>query len=352
MAPELLLIEARLPRPAGLELSARLLAARPQWDIEVEEDGLSFALPLIPGRLDQELTTLEEACGHLERTRAGLELELRVRRAGDDETGPGRPLPEALGPWRLVGAEDDGVAGPERFQLRLPDSGWSASGRWQAGEALLLTALADHFSPPPGAPETRGRPTLIMESAPPLAAAAAALAGSGPVSLLTEPEAAETAVELAGLNRLESRPEIFTGPFKTLARQRPDWSGRFGLIALHLSPYLAARRLKTLAGWLRPEGVLIVSGFAPGPQTAHLLRAAARAGLILAGSVSEGDWAAMKLEPAPPRPELPPLTGSLVPELEELPEILSSHDATEEDENGAKPPDEGLLLADDEDEDE
>lgn len=379
MNPQLL-IEARLPRPAGLELSARLLAARPHWDIEVEEDGLSFALAYIPGALDPELAVLEEACRHLERTRSGLELELRVSRVSDEAAGSaGSPLPAGFGPWSLVSAgAAETPSPPGRNVLRLPE-GLRASGRWQAGEALLLTALAEHLSPPPGAPETRGWPTLALESLIPLAPAAAVQAGSGPVTLLADEAAGSVAAELARLNHpansqvegpLNSPPaelnypltagdgalplwglEIISGPFKILARKRSDWAGYFGLIAIHLSPYLAARRLKILAGWLRPDGVLIVSGFNPGPQTAHLLRAAARAGLSLAGSVAEGDWAALKLEPTLARPELPPLTGSLVPELVDLPPTEEFPDLeVPGDEAEAIPEDEGLMLAEDEDE--
>lgn len=373
-----LLIEARLPRPAGLELSARLLAARPHWDIEVEEDGLHYVLAYVPGALDPELTLLEEACRNLERTRTGLEVELKVSRVTDELTPASAPLPGGFGPWRLVPAEDEGDQPPAgRHFLRLP-AGLTASRRWQAGETLLLTALADHLSPPPGAPETRGWPTLVLESSIPLAPVAAARAGSGPVTLLADEGAAALAAELARLNH-PGRPqegsdnplpdetsspitngdgalplwglEIISGPFKPLARKRNDWTGHFGLIAVHLSPYLAARRLKTLAGWLRPDGVLIVSGFNPGPQTAHLLRAAARAGLSLAGSVAEGDWAALKLELNPPRPELPPLTGSLVPELVDLPPAEEFPDLEVPDEEAETiAEDEGLMLAEDEDE--
>lgn len=379
MSPQLL-IEARLPRLAGLELSARLLAARPHWDLEVEEDGLNYVLTYVPGALDSELTVLEEACRNLERTRTGLEVELKVSRVTEDLTLPSGPLPSGFGPWSLIPAEDEGdtASPPGHHFLRIP-AGLTASRRWQAGETLLLTALADHLSPPPGAPETRGWPTLVLESVIPLAPAAAVRAGSGPVTLLADEEAASLAAELARLNhpewpQAESPPnplpdemsspitngdgalplwglEIISGPFKPLTRKRNEWAGHFGLIAVHLSPYLAARRLKTLAGWLRPEGVLIISGFNPGPQTAHLLRAAARAGLSLAGSVAEDDWAALKLELNPPRPELPPLTGSLVPELVDLPPAEEFPDLeVPAEEAEVIPEDEGLLLAEDEDE--
>lgn len=354
MSPRLL-IEARLPRPAGLEMSARLLAARPYWDIELDEDGLNFALPYRPGDLNPELTVLEEACRNLERTRTGLELELKVSRLADDSEPPipSSPLLGGFGPWRILSAEaEEERSSLGRYVLILP-TGPMPSRRWQAGEALLLSALADHLSPPPGAPETRGWPALVLESTLPLAPSAAIVAGSGPVVLLTDEGAGSLAEELTRLNHPEQPLEIIGTPFKSLARKRDDWAGHFGLIAVHLSPYLAARRLKTLAGWLRPEGALIVSGFNPGPQTAHLLRAAARAGLSLAGSVSEGDWAALALETAPARPELPPLTGSLVPDLVDLPPTEEFPDLeVAEEETAVIPEDEGLMLTEDDDEDE
>lgn len=354
MSPRLL-IEARLPRPAGLEMSARLLAARPHWDIELDEDGLNFILPYQPGALDPELIVLEETCRNLERTRTGLELELKVVRLADDseQMTASSPLLSGFGPWSLVsGLSDEESSSPARHILVLPTSP-TPSRRWQAGEALLLSALADQLSPPPGAPETRGWPTLILESTLPLAPAAAVLAGSGPVVLLTDEASGSLAEELTRLNHPEQPLETISTTFKSLARKRDDWAGHFGLIAVHLSPYLAARRLKTLAGWLRPGGVLIVSGFNPGPQTAHLLRAAARAGLRLTGSVSEGDWAALTLETIPARPELPPLTGSLVPDLVDLPPSEEFPDLeVAEDETTAIPEDEGLMLTEDDDEDE
>lgn len=327
----LLCIKARLPRPAGLELCARLLAERPYWDIELDDDGLSFAIPLLYGRVDEELTVLEECCRNVERTRGALEIELEVK-AGQE--APSFPPPGALGPWRLALAAsaepawppraESGPAGmrqspflPDNFKIAIPPA-FSFSRRQWAGEALLLTALADHLAPPPGAPATSGQAALIIESILPLAPLAAHQAGAGPISLITDGHSAPTLAELTGLNQIEAEIECLTLPFKSLAR-REDWRRRFGLIAVNISPYTSARRLKSLAGWLRPEGAIIIAGFAPGPQTAQILRSAARAGLELASSINDGDWAAMILHLAPPREELPPLTGSVVPALVDLP---------------------------------
>lgn len=327
----LLCIKARLPRPAGLELCARLLAERPYWDIELDDDGLGFAIPLVHGRVDEELTVLEESCRNVERTRSALEIELEVKAC---QEGPSFPSPNLLGPWHLAQANSDERALPpgadrgpaekrqspfpaDTFKIAIP-ADYSFSRRQWAGEALLLTALADHLAPPPGAPATKGQAALIMESILPLAPLAAHQAGAGPISLITDGHSAPTLTELTGLNHIEAEIDCLTLPFKSLAR-REDWKRHFGLIAVNLSPYTSARRLKSLAGWLRPEGAIILGGFAPGPQTAQLLRSAARAGLELASSFNDGDWAAMILRLAPAREELPPLTGSVVPALVDLP---------------------------------
>lgn len=341
---EYLSIKARLPKPAGLELSARLTAARPQWDIAATEDGLSFIIPLIHGRVDEDLGLLEEACQNLERLRIGLEVELEIGRVFER---PESPAPAAAGPWR-ISLHQEGEK-PEPGLILLPP-GLGASGRLWAGAALLLTALADHLTPPPGAPETRFQPVLMLENGLPLSPAAARQAQAGSLCLITDEDSALWAGEIMALNGLEEGGvEILTGPFKSLARQKPDWEGRFGLITLHLSPYLAARRFKTLANWLAPGGAVIVSGFAPGPQTAHLLRSAGKAGLCLAGSVNEDDWAAMRLEKSPPREELPPLTGTVVPDLMELPPEAADGgpEPAEAEDQSLRAADEGADISDD-----
>ena len=345
---DFLQIQARLPRAAGLELSARILAAHPLWDIELEDDGLNFVIPLTDGQAETELAELEEICRNVEKTRGGVNVELEITEAEEPQA---RPTPQAAGPWRVrVLAEGESAPPPRLDQLVLPPY-LRASKRLWAGEILLLTLLAEHLTPPPGTPETRGLPALVLESVLPLAPLAAVLAGASTATLAAEEAACASAQAVAAANGKTSALETANQPFKTLIRQRTDWDGHFGLIAVHLSPYLASRRLKTLGRWLRPEGSLILSGFAPGPQTAHLLRAAARAGLCLAGSVIEGDWAAMKLEIAPEREELPPLTGSVVPDLVDLPEeeIAARPDPELDDpEAEEEMPDEDSLMVEEE----
>jgi len=284
-----------------LELAARLEAGRPLWEIELTGAGLGFFLSWTPGGLDGELTFLEEGCRQVERTRGDLTVTLAVTRA----EGPGDPAPRpaVLGPWPLAGTRGQGViALPPEFSLSRP--------RW-AGEELLAGLSAAFLTPPPGAPETRGRPVLSLAAGWSLAPLAALAAGSGPVTVLAEEEV--TAVRLGRLAEWNDRPvRVVPGPFPD--RLRPDsWTGAFGLILLRLSPYLASRRLRTLARWLAPDGLILAAGFAPGRETAHLLRAAVRSGLVLEASELRAGWAAVSLSLKAGGPELPPLTGRVPP---------------------------------------
>lgn len=367
-------IQARLPLAAGLELSARLLAARPAWDIEVEDDGLYFkvSLPDAPQPVEcltpdaapvsEDLELIEEACQGVERARTGFAVELSTT-IGDPR--PHSLPPGAAGPWSLEPSAS-GLPGPDR--LILPAQA-QASRRFWATESLLLTLMAEHLTPPPGAPETRGLPTLVLGTVLPLAPTVALWSGLAPgilseastatnsptlpperteplapVFLLGPPEALIAAQAVANANGLAGALNTIEQPFPVFAKKQTGWEGHFGLIALNMSPYLISRWLKTLARWLNTEGALIISGFAPGPQTAHLLRAAAKAGLHLSGTIIDGYWAAMKLRIAPARPQLPPLTGSVVPDLVDLPEKPVLEEGIEEEEEEI--PDEDSLMVD------
>ena len=313
-------IEAGLPRPAALELAARLEAGRPLWDMELTGEGLRFFLPWTPGALDVELAVLEEGCRQVERSRGDLTVALAVTRAEDPDEPPARPA--ALGPWPLAESRaEEGIALPP--ELRLSRARW-------AGESLLAALATTLLTPPPGAPATRGRPVLSLAAGWSPAPLAALLAGCGPVTALAEEEV--TAARIRRLADWNGRSiEVETGPFSGLNRRRPGWAGLFGLILVRLSPYLAARRLRTLARWLAPDGVILATGFAPGIQTARLLRAAGRAGLVLeASDILEG-WAAVRLGPREPVPELPPLPWSAAPALFDWPAGDNEGRAEDED---------------------
>jgi hypothetical protein len=279
------------------------------WDIELTGEGLRFFLPWTSGALDEELTVLEEGCRQVERSRGDLTVALAVTRAEEPEHDP-PARPAALGPWPLAESRAEaGIALPP--ELRLSRARW-------AGESLLAALATARLTPPPGAPATGGRPVLSLAAGWSPAPLAALLAGCGPVTALAEEEA--TAARIRRLADWNGRSiEVEIGPFSGLNRRRPDWAGAFGLILVRLSPYLAARRLRTLARWLALDGVILASGFAPGIQTAHLLRAAVRAGLVLeASDIMEG-WAAVRLGLREPGPELPPLPWSVAPALFDWP---------------------------------
>jgi len=282
-------------------LAARLEAGRPLWDIELTGAGLIFFLPWVAGRLDEELAVLEEGCRQVERARGDMTVTLEVTRTEEPDQSE---WPAALGPWPLAETRTEtGIALPP--EIRLSRAHW-------AGDSLLAGLVTAHLTPPPGAPATRGRPVLSLAAGWSLAPLAALSAGSGPVTALAEEET--TAARIRRLAEWNGRHiEVEAGPFSVRVRQRPDWA--FGLILVRLSPYLAARRLRALARWLAPDGVILAAGFTPGLQTAHLLRAAVRAGLVLEASDLLEDWAAVRLSPREAEPELPPLTGSVVPTL-------------------------------------
>lgn len=337
--PEYLSIEARLPQTAGLEFAARLMAARPHWDVEADEAAVRFSIPLIHGLVDAELAVVEEAALKVERKNVEF-ADFWVRRVFET---PVLTQPNAISAWRLQSVEKlDEAPAPRPDRLLLPPKS-TASARFWAGESLALSAVAGHLTPPPGAPETRGKAVLVLGHTLPLAPIAALLIGAAEAALISDEAAGDFAKRAAALNGRASALATVTEPFAEAAQKRGEWRGHFGLIVLHLSPYLATRRIKTVVNWLAEDGALIISGFAPGPQTAHLLRAAARAGLCLSASNTLGAWAAMKLELAPKGEDLPPLTGSVVPALVDLP---PEEQAAREEEI----PDEDSLMPEEEEE--
>lgn len=289
------IIRAALPQEAALELSARLGAARPDWDADLTGDGLVLYLPYDPQNSPGDLELLEQTLQNLEKSRKTLELDLIVERCGPPLTA--RP-PRRLGPWEVymqAGDGDEDQPTPAGA-LRLP-AGLVASGRLWQGAALLAGAVSAYLAPPPGAPETRDGAGLFLEGQIASTPVVAIKCGLKEAILVSE-TGAEAASVLAGLNHCRADLEINAEPFSRLVKDHGEqWREKFNLITLNLSPYLAARRLKIAASWLRPKvGRLFITGFAPGPQTAYILRAAAKAGLALTRSSAAEPWALLELE--------------------------------------------------------
>ena len=313
-------------------MGARILTARPWWDPEVTEDGLRLLRPLIFGCIDQDLSLVEEACQALEcrYPASDFPLSLSVTRVTQV---PLAPPPPSLGPWAIIPLEGSQEELPEDSALFWPPF-LRPSHRLWAGAALATTMLLEHLDAPPGAPETKGGEILVLESgAPPLSLVASLAGGASQIALVADEGTCAAAQAVFMANGRSNHLNVFHSPLKNLtalARKQSQWENYFRTIVVHLSPYLVARYLKTLSSWLTPSGAIIVAGFTPGRETAHLLRAAARAGLALSTSIIEDDWVALKLVSSPLGQSLPPLTGSLVPDLVDVPSLPNSeHISTE-----------------------
>jgi hypothetical protein len=202
---------------------------------------------------------------------------------GGARNAPGRSLP----------------AGPA---LALPGS-LALSPRRRLELSLAVSLMAERLSPPPGAPDTRGGETLVLAEGPAVLPLASLKLGTGPVTFLcTGEEAARSVPVLAALNGETGRIRILPGPLaKTLRPGRTLPAEGYGLVAACLPPALLARHVSALARLLAPRGRIVAAGPAQGAQTAHVLKAASRAGLLLGGSVIEEGAAAICLDRPPSR---------------------------------------------------
>jgi hypothetical protein len=282
----------------------RLLAERPAWDLYPSPLGLAMR-HAAPGGPSREGAPLDGAAPDLALIR---DLAVRLGRSrplpvtASLAWTPGEPEPAlaGLGAFKLSREAPEAAALEEAFprRLALPEGLPAPSPRLRAWLSLALAAMAAHLAPPPGAPDPRGARTLVFDESPAILAAAALMAGSGPVSAIsTNPRLSELARQAIRLNRLGDGPEFL--PLGLPPWPRPavrPWAGAFKLIVVNHSVHLAARALKDLAAWLDPAGGrLIATGVGAGTQSAHLVKAASRANLALVETSLEGDWAVLTL---------------------------------------------------------
>jgi hypothetical protein len=211
---------------------------------------------------------------------------------GNPGSGPGRPP----GSFRWSGGTE------EPASLRLP-GGMRFSPRRRTGMALAISLMADFLSPPPGAPDTRGLRTLVASEGPAVLPLAALKLGSGPVTFLCAgDEARISEMELSEMNGETGRIGTLHGPLpRSLRTGGPLPERSFGLVCSALAAPLLARHLSRLARLLSPQGRIVASGLGLGPQTEAVLKAASRAGLTLAFSVTWTDSAALCLDLPRPR---------------------------------------------------
>ncbi|MDR1576617.1 MAG: hypothetical protein LBT86_00070 [Deltaproteobacteria bacterium] len=299
---------ARLPFESSQELLGRLLVERPLWDPQIAKD------PEAPpeSKVDHILSMVVRVGG--EEDFGGLDLD--YFRETLKRVTQNRPLvpkleiiwlpcppPEErqeihqLGPW-LINVEPN----PARRVLSLPEPLW-LSPRAKAIATLALEALTERLTPPPGAPETRGLKTLILEEGPALLTAAALLSGSGPITLVTIEEATtQSALAIAEqLGRTELL-EIIHSPLTALAKEFDHrWRDAFNLAIISRSPYAIGRRLKNFLGWITPDqGRLIVAGPADGLQSTFILKNSFKAGFFLHSSAAKDGFCVINLARRPP----------------------------------------------------
>jgi hypothetical protein len=163
---------------------------------------------------------------------------------------------------------------------------------------LSSEAVTDYFTPPLGAPETKGGKVLIFDEDPGLLAATALSMGAGSVTAVcSQPAKARLAENMALLNQFDKSLSVkLTGPPPFPRQLVSEWVGHFDLIVVNYSPYLATKFLKSLGSWLAsPRSRLFISGLHLGPQISLIIKATSRCGLSLLDSATQDQWTILKL---------------------------------------------------------
>jgi hypothetical protein len=164
--------------------------------------------------------------------------------------------------------------------------------------SLLIDAIGEYLTAPPGAPDLRGQKTLIIQEGPAILPFAASKFGSGELTLICKGE--ETKFSLDVLNELNEPLEnmiLLNKPLSDVIKQsKTDFIDYFSLIVTSISPYLLAKNLKFLVPWLKSKGRIIAIGFSESSWTSTLLKTAFKLGLDLKTSVIDGDYCSIQLQ--------------------------------------------------------
>ncbi|MDR1109516.1 MAG: hypothetical protein LBP92_02180 [Deltaproteobacteria bacterium] len=290
-------LEIPVPQEARPELLARLLAARPWWDPFITGLGLAIVhdprggLGSDEAAFGPELAKVKEIVSQLARGRHG-EAKIKLHwRPGETQA---HPAIGSLGPWRVCGPDQPG--GGETGLL----APWPLrpSPRLRAWNNLAASGMADYLTPPPGAPETRGGRTLIFDEDPGPLAVMSLLLGSGQVeAVCSKSPRAAAAEELARLNGREDSLKVTLAGIPPWPRGlAAAWVGKFDLVVVNYSPYLATKFLKAAGSFLASDrSRLLLSGLHVGTQASLIIKAASRCGLSLLASSTEGDWTILSM---------------------------------------------------------
>ncbi|MDR3135055.1 MAG: hypothetical protein LBU69_03045 [Deltaproteobacteria bacterium] len=311
------LMEIPAPPEACPEILARLLEARPGWDPYLTAKGLAVLFE--PGKespgawatqegpkvaagapgtektLESGLAKAKEVVSQLSRGRYG-EAKIKLTWRPGQAARHGALI--GLGNLKLQPVAA-GQASEKCNTLAVPKP-LRPSPRLKACLGLAATAITEHFTPPLGAPNTKGGRVIIFDENPGLLALAALLAGAGEVeAVCSQPSEARETESLALQNGLGQYLTVTVGgppPFpKQLAA---GWLEKHDLVVSTLSPYAVTKFIKSASSWLAPgHSRLIISGPRVGAQVSLLIKAASRCGLALLDSRDRDCWSVLTLAP-------------------------------------------------------
>ncbi|MDR1656564.1 MAG: hypothetical protein LBT47_03260 [Deltaproteobacteria bacterium] len=290
-------LDIRIDPGAAPELLARLLAEHPRWDLFFTSDGLAMNYWAGSGASAQgpwaapELAEIKAAITKFSRggRLKGGKTTLSWVPGADTEFG----AVLGLGPFGFY----DSNLETGQNRLALPQT-IRLSPRLKTCYALALTAVSSFLTPPPGAPDTTGKPAMVLDECPVITALALLAAGAGPVQIVcSDPLLSDLTRSAASLNGFDDSLETVVSPAhpwpKALTK---SWQSAFNLITICYSPYLVNRVIREAASWLAPgQSRMIVTGIYGGSQIALMVKAASRAGLSVLETSMEGNWSVMTL---------------------------------------------------------
>jgi hypothetical protein len=163
---------------------------------------------------------------------------------------------------------------------------------------ITALAITDYFTPPLGAPVTKGGKVLIFDEDPGLLAATAIMMGAGEVeAVCSQALLADEADNIARLNNLKAKLKMTVAELPPFTKDLLNrWRESFDLVVINLSPYLAVKILKNAESFLFSDrGRLIISGTRHGGQLSRLIKAASRRGLNVIDSSSRDIWTVLTL---------------------------------------------------------
>jgi hypothetical protein len=299
------LLQAPVTPGSAPELLARLLAANPTWDFYLTDLGLAMEYdapfskdPPVPlSAAAPDLVVIRRILSQLNRSRlSSTKVTLTWQPQGAKKKSPA----DRLGPWKLsVAAEPLSQETPEQdpHRILIPHPLY-LSPRFIAWHQLAMSATKEYLTPPPGAPETKGGQTLILDESPAIISTAALLAGSSQVVAVCFDDFQEAQTKsIAHLNGTSDRLSLVKLPPPPWPKGViSDWKERFNLAVINLSPYLILKILPTLVSALADDSSrLILTGLHSGAQTSTVIKAAARSGLTLLSSSTTGSWSVLGL---------------------------------------------------------